>query len=94
LNEAISRARSSTGNGKPRLTEDTNRLDENANRKMSPWKKLVWALGGKDAIEELQRSLAESMTQVTMMQAAAQMIVLQKIGRQRFDISKLSIFDY
>lgn len=54
----------------------------------------MWALGGKDAIEELQRSLAESMTQVTMMQAAAQMIVLQKIGRQRFDISKLSIFDY
>jgi hypothetical protein len=52
---------------------------------MSPWKKLVWAVGGKDAIEELQRSLAESMTQVLVMQAAAQMIVLQIIG-QRFDI--------
>lgn len=72
LNRAISKSRSSTGHGEPGLAEDTTRLNETTTKKMSPWKKLVWALGGKDAIEELQRSLAESMAQVSMMQAAAQ----------------------
>ncbi|KAF8860064.1 hypothetical protein BDZ45DRAFT_327487 [Acephala macrosclerotiorum] len=50
--------------------------------KMTSWKKLLWALGGEERMQDLQSSLEESKTQVLMMQSAASLIVLQIIGRR------------
>jgi hypothetical protein len=51
-------------------------------RKMTPWRKLVWALGGEERMKDLQSSLEESKAQVLMMQSAASLIVLQILGRR------------
>ena len=51
-------------------------------KKMTPWKKLVWALGGEERMKDLQSSLEESKSQVLMMQSAASLIVLQIFGRR------------
>lgn len=51
-------------------------------RKMTPWRKLLWALGGEEQMKDLQSSLEESKSQVLMMQSAASLIVLQIIGRR------------
>jgi hypothetical protein len=51
-------------------------------RRLAPWKKLIWALGGEERMKDLQSSLEESKSQVLMMQSAASLIVLQIIGRR------------
>jgi hypothetical protein len=51
-------------------------------RKMTPWRKLIWALGGEERMKDLQSSLKESKTRVLMMQSAASLIVLQILGRK------------
>lgn len=51
-------------------------------RKMTAWRKLIWALGGEERMTDLRSSLEESKTQVLMMQSAASLIVLQILGRR------------
>jgi hypothetical protein len=49
---------------------------------MTPWRKLLWALGGEEQMKDLQNSLEESKSQVLMMQSAASLIVLQIVGQR------------
>lgn len=51
-------------------------------KRITPWKKLLWALGGEEKMRGLQSSLEESKSQVLMMQSAASLIVLQMLGRR------------
>jgi hypothetical protein len=51
-------------------------------KKMTPWRKRIWALGGEERMRDLGSSLEESKTQVLMMQSAASLIVLQILGRR------------
>jgi hypothetical protein len=51
-------------------------------KRLTPWKKLIWALGGEERMKDLQSSLEESKTHVLMMQSAASLIVLQILGRR------------
>lgn len=74
LGQALRKARSEV--------EDVGSERERRVRRMTPWRKLVWALGGEDRMKDLQSSLEESKTQVLMMQSAASLIVLQILGRR------------
>jgi hypothetical protein len=67
LREAASQAGSRIWNSKTRLTEDGSKWLQIMPRK---YRRGEVGIGGEDAIKNLQHSLAESTTQVLMMQAA------------------------
>jgi hypothetical protein len=83
----INRCQTDYGNLEQALTKARSEVKDLASdrerkvRKMTPWRKLVWALGGEERMKDLQSSLEESKTQVLMMQSAASLIVLQILGR-------------
>ena len=74
LGQALSKARSEV--------EELASERERKVRKMTPWRKLIWALGGEERMRDLQSSLEESKSQVLMMQSAASLVVLQILGRR------------
>src|SRR5947207_2106576 len=67
LREAVSKASLGRLTTEQGPAKDGNRRTDP--KKMSAWRKLAWALGGEDAIQDLKKSLDESVSQVLMMQA-------------------------
>lgn len=46
----------------------------------------MWPLGGEEKMRDLRTSLEESKTQVSMMQLAALLVVLQVLERRLVDV--------